>query len=208
MGPQLERLLAVAGAPSGAATTQLADLSDVPDELRELLARCNGFLAFESALHVFPLTASRADVVTLEAWNAQDLWRNGYEGLADGLVFFAEDIFGGQFALSPHGVVSFNPETGEVAYVADSLESWASRILDDYELLTGFPLAHSWQQRHGQLPAGQRLLPKRPFVLGGGFSVENLYPLDSVEGMRLRAELATQIANLPEGAAVTFKIIE
>ena len=128
--------------------------------------------------------------------------------MADGLLFFAEDIFGGQFAFSTVGVVSFDPETGDVEQVAADLEGWADRVLAGYELLTGFPLAHAWQQRHGQLPVTERLLPKRPFVLGGEFVLENLYALGSVEGMRLRGELATQIRNLPEGASVKFKIVK
>jgi hypothetical protein len=205
MGPHLERLLAVAGSPLGVVPVVFADM---PDELKDLLARSNGFVAFESALHVFPSAAAHDGGVTVESWNARDLWRTGFGRLPDDLLFFAEDIFGGQFAFGPQGVVSFDPETGGVALIADSLEGWAARILEDIELLTGFPLAHSWQQCHGQLPRSQRLLPKRPFVLGGDFAIDNLYPLNAVEGMQIRAELARQIATLPEGAAVTFKVVD
>ena len=34
--------------------------------------------------------------------------------LADGLFFFAEDVFGGQFAIRGEQVVTFDPETGEI----------------------------------------------------------------------------------------------
>jgi hypothetical protein len=45
-------------------------------------------------------------------------------------------------------------------------------------------------------------------VLGGEFAADNLCPLEAAKGMRFRAELATQIRDLPEGASVTFKIVE
>lgn len=68
--------------------------------------------------------------------------------------------------------------------------------------MPGSSATDSWQQ------VSERLLPKRPFVLGGEFAVDNLYVLDAVQGMRLRSELATEIASLPDGAAVTFKIVD
>lgn len=205
MGPRLERLLSVAGPSLGPAVSGVAG---VVSDLSDLLTRSNGFFAFESALHVLPSGPAPIGTMSVQLWNDADLWRGSYGGAAEDLLFFAEDIFGGQFALSAAGVVSFDPETGDVEQLANDLEGWADRILADYELLTGFPLAHAWQLSHGQLPVTKRLLPKRPFVLGGEFVVENLYALDAVEGMRLRAELATQLRNLPDGASVTFKIVE
>jgi hypothetical protein len=54
-------------------------------ELFDMLRRKNGFYAFESALHVFPSTSAVA--ISLEEWNADTLWRNGYRDLAEGLLF-------------------------------------------------------------------------------------------------------------------------
>jgi hypothetical protein len=79
-------------------------------------------------------------------------------------------------------------------------------ILDDYEVLTGYPLAAEWQALNGRLPARQRLVPKVPFVAGGEFEIGNLYALDSVEGMCLRASLAVQIRDLPDGAKFRFTV--
>jgi hypothetical protein len=164
-------------------------------------------VAFESALHLFPLNRGFGKAISLESWNERDLWRGRYGGMADGLLFFAQDTFGGQFAMSAAGIVSFDPETGAVTLIGKDLEDWAAQILADYEQLTGFPLAHAWQVRHGRLAVTDRLLPKRPFVLGGEYTIENLYVLDAVQGMRLRSELARQIATLPDGAEVNFKIV-
>lgn len=154
-----------------------------PASWRGLLSVLNGFFAFESALHVLPASPAPSGVMTVQLWNDADLWRSGYGSMADGLFFFAEDVFGVQFALASNGVVTFDPETGDVAEVASTLEGWADQLLQGYEMLTGFSSAHAWQQRYGQLAVSTRLLPKRPFVLGGDFTIDNLYDLDAVEGM-------------------------
>jgi CubicO group peptidase (beta-lactamase class C family) len=173
--------------------------------LAELLELRNGFLAFESALHVLPATGSE---MTLAAWNADDLWRDGYGELTKGLLFFAEDVFGVQFALRGETVVTFDPETGGIETIAKDLEGWASALLDSHEVLTGYPLAHKWQQTHGELPPGERLIPKMPFVLGGEFALDNLYALNAIKGMRLRAEIARQIKKLPDGTHVRLVVGE
>src|SRR5690348_11185013 len=64
-------------------------------ELFHMLEQKNGFYAFEYALHVLPLSSDTES--GLEGWNAESLWRNGYEDLAEGLLFFAEDILQDQF---------------------------------------------------------------------------------------------------------------
>jgi hypothetical protein len=92
--------------------------------------------------------------------------------------------------------------------MATNFEDWAKHILEKYNYLTGFGLAHEWQTRNGIIPVGQRLLPKVPFVLGGKFTIDNLYLLDSVSGMRLRGDLAQQIKNSPDGTKIKFKIIQ
>ena len=176
-------------------------------ELSSMLHGKNGFYAFEAALHVF----SAVDVLgtmDIEEWNSETLWRRDYGDLVTNHLFFAEDIFGGQYCIHGDKICFFDPETGETESVCDTLDLWAKSILEDYNYRTGFPLAHEWQSRHGALPSGSRLLPKVPFVCGGKFSVENLYLLDSVKGMRFRATLARQIKNLPNGAKIEFKLVE
>jgi hypothetical protein len=164
----------------------------------------NGFYAFESALHVFP--SGSATELTLEWWNGDALWRDAYGDLADGLLFFAEDIFGGQFTLSDRGVGAFDPETGEVSIIGKDIQSWAAAILREPETLTGYPLAQRWQRLHGPVAPGRRLAPKVPFVAGGPFEVDNLASIDSVESLRFHAHLATQIRDLPDGSKISFRI--
>lgn len=175
-------------------------------ELLAVLEERNGFFAFESALLVRPSGLSKR-VRSLESWNAPGLWRDSYEGtpLQAGF-FFAEDAFGGQFALAPSGVSSVNPETGEGQLVAADLEEWAEIVLKDPAYMTGHPLAHAWQEQHGPLAPDQRLVPATPFVLGGEYALENLVAYDALLGMRVRGGLARQIVDVPDGSSIVFRL--
>lgn len=174
-------------------------------ELLSMLEQKNGFYALEGALHVFP-AKSVGDETGLEDWNASDFWRSAYEEMVEGCLFFAQDIFGGQFCIREGAVCTFDPETGEIEYLADNLDGWAEAIMSDYNLLTGYPLAHSWQLEHGAIESGMRLAPKIPFVLGGEFSVDNLYMADASKSLISRAEIAKQIRDLPDGAEITINL--
>ena len=212
MSSSLQKLIEIAGPRLSDVRPSLpveleSQAGQMADELLGMLFQKNGFYAFESALHVFP-SETTPDEIGLGDWNAPDCWRHSFDGMADGCAFFAEDVFGGQFALRSGGVYQFDPETGDQELLASDLESWAEALLKDYEVLTGYPLAHEWQEEKGALLAGERLLPKVPFVLGGDFSFSNLYLLDATEGMQLRGTIATQIRDLPDGAQVKIEVVD
>jgi hypothetical protein len=176
------------------------------EQLTELLAARNGFYAFESALHVF---GSGSTVVggSLEDWNDNNGWIASYGGLADGAFFFAEDVFGGQFAIIGDEICTFDPETAATEAVSSSIEDWAGQLVQNYSVLTGFVVAHDWQTQHGVIEPGCRLVPKRPFVLGGEFSAANVCSLAAVKGIHVRADLALQIRDLPDGSKIRYRIV-
>lgn len=169
-------------------------------ELARMLARRNGFYAFASALHVFPDDPSCGRDV--RAWNAPALWRDAYGALADGCWFFAEDAFGEQFCVKDGRIHRFEPETGALTELAASVEAWAEIILADHRQETGWPVAHEWQTEHGALPEGTRLLPRMPFVTGGGYDLANLRVADAVRGMRWRGELALRLRGVADGETI------
>lgn len=188
-----------------AATSSLAGHRSL--ELAGLLKKKNGFYAFESALHVFPAD-SEFQGTHLQRWNTSNLWRNCYGILAEGCLFFAEDIFGGQFCIYQDEIYLFDPETGLKKWLAQNLENWADVLLGDYEFLTGFPLAHEWQLKHGPIRPGYRLVPKKLFTFGGDFELENLALEESLVAMRRRGDIATQIERLPDGTAIELRTRE
>jgi hypothetical protein len=209
----IEKLLSISSAPlsDSPATIDFGELGDygvLGHDLLTMLKRRNGFVAFESALHVFPAALEHGSGMTLREWNSFTLWRFEYGELADRTLFFAEDAFGNQFCLHNGHVCSFDAETGEMGPLANDLEGWAKRLLEKYNLLTGYPLLHKWQEKNGPLQTGCRLMPKIPFVLGGEYALANLYPLKAVSAMKSRGNLARQLKDLPDGSKVDFRLVE
>lgn len=204
MKPALGKLLEIGSEPICTEVPALSGESLLANRLGEqlqvLLDRRNGFYAFESALHVFP-SCARQGVIGLAAWNS-NLWRQYYGDLADGCLFFAEDVFGFQFVIKDDLVWSFDAETGNLTEIGESLEAWAATILNDYEFQTGYPFAHEWQTNNGPLLPTERLFPKYPFVLGGKYEISNLVASNAVYGMQFRGYVAQQLKGLPGGTKV------
>jgi hypothetical protein len=210
MDDRLLKLLSVASEPlltppHPREAERLSSIGAKSAELWEILLWKNGWYAFESALHLFPL-GTRENILDLQDWNSESLWRSEYKELASDCFFFAEDTFGSQFCFKEGQIHTFDPETGRTRIFASHLGEWAGKILDDYNLYTGYPVAHEWQRLHRPLTQGERLLPKTPFVFQGAYTVENLYALDCVEGMKLRASIAIQLRDLPDGSRVRLRV--
>jgi hypothetical protein len=176
--------------------------------LLELLSERNGFFTFESALLVRPGCIAGGAIIDARSWNEPGLWKSSYGELEPDAFCFAEDAFGNQFAVQSEGVIRFDSETAECQAFAGSLDEWATKILEDYELHTGYVLARDWQVLHGPMPAGSRLLARRPFVLGGEYAVGNLICWNDVKGMRARGALARQLKHVPEGGRVEFEYVD
>ena len=162
----------------------------------------NGFYTFESSLHVFPYSNDSSAGMNLQEWNSDSLWRQEYPNVGRELLFFAEDIFQDQFCVSEMGIFRFKAETNILSFMADSIESWAALILQNYPSETGWPLAKKWQSENGPLEHGKRLMPKTPFFQGGEYSTDNLWAGDGVEGMKFKANIARQTSDLPDGARI------
>jgi hypothetical protein len=173
-------------------------------DLYELLAQKNGFYAFESALHVFPSARLGVPGRSLEEWNSPTLWKQSYGELLPPGLFFAEDIFGGQFLLSGGSIHRFDQETAETAYFASSIGEWETGLLADYGYCTGYPLGHEWQTKNGSLPVGYRLVPRIPFVCGGAFESSNLIQAEAGAVMRYWAEFALEVSQVPDGEQIRF----
>src|SRR3954468_15350144 len=123
------------------------------------------FYAFESALHIFPSGPPRLPGYSLQEWNSPNLWRASYGRLLPDALFFAEDLFGGQFAIVDHEVYSFDPETAQLTHFFGNVVEWEESVLARYNYTTGYSVGHEWQLSNGALLPGHRLVPRIPFVL-------------------------------------------
>ncbi len=187
---------------------QLSAATGPRGELAALLARTNGFSAFDTGIQLFRAGPEGLGPA-LETWNDPSTWKDSYGGTADGLLCFAADLFGGQFAVDDEQqVVLFDPETADRTVIGRSLEEWAAWVWDDPTVRAAAPLARRWQDTHGPLDLDQRLLPRQLFVLGGAYDLDNLEAVDAAEAMRIRGPIAQQLHAAPDGTPVVLRVAE
>ncbi|MEV8226691.1 hypothetical protein AB0P41_11620 [Streptomyces sp. NPDC079167] len=173
--------------------------------LEILLTEMNGFYAFESALHVFPSGEPGLPGRSLEEWNSNLLWRESYGHLMPEMLFFAEDVFGGQFAVArDNAVYFFNPETAALSKFSKDVASWGDDVIADWNYATGYSVGHEWQAQNGSLPPGHRLVPRIPFSVGGEFSPANMIPVEAVAALKYWGGFALAISRSQDGDQFKF----
>jgi hypothetical protein len=205
---KLEQLLSISSKAFARTRSISLLLSGKPrgelEQVQSMLDTKNGFAAFESALIVFP-TIDTTFAPSIDSWNEMSGWRDSYRGfIPDDVVFFAEDLFGGQFGALQSEIVRLDPESGEIHHYAKTLLDWSERLLENYPEDTGWPLAHEWQVAKGPILSCQRLLPIQPFILGGDYIIENMTLVDSHIAMENWGRLFQAVKSVPDGQVVTI----
>ena len=178
----------------------------VDDAHRTMLASHDGLIAFDGGLRCFGLTTQR--LPSLDAWNDATGWRSEYHALADGLLFFAEDVFGNQFASDGSRIVRFHAETGDGEFMADTFEEWLHTVVSDPDEELGCWLLREWKRPGNVVEPHEHLCPKQPFVTGGKFDAVNLYALDRNESMVFKGDFAWQTRNVPQGGQIRLKTVD
>jgi hypothetical protein len=210
MSSSLKQLLALAHRALSEAKPQLissllAEAGPLAGELADLLDARNGFFAYGPALHVLPTESTHLSWGLID-WNMPGLWKHEYASFIDPGLCFAEDVFGNQFSIRNGSVCRFSVETGDLESIASTIEEWASLVVDDDQLWTGWPIAQRWAERNGPIPLHKRLHPAVPFVCGGSYEIDNLKPVDAAEMMAKWGSFATQIHGLPDGQQIKIVI--
>lgn len=171
----------------------LSDDLNIYKELDEFLLIKNGFYAFEGAFHLF----SSKEIEYINNFLAE---KTIYK--TRGRLYFAEDLFGNLFYLEDNNILFLNLETNESEFIAYGVQQWAEALLKDYNYLTGYSLAHSWQTINREVLTHERLKPKKSFIFGGEYSVINLMIVERLENLKFHSDLVKQIQNIKDGEKV------
>lgn len=172
------------------------------DKYIDLIKDCNGGFFFDAALHIYGYS-NQHDFHDINYIN--HILQEEYGAIAKGLLSFGQDIFGNQFAFDLLGkeIMFFNIETGEKEILSKDFDSWLDVLFNKLDYFTGYKLASAWCAEN-QLNFNQRLCPKMPFILGGNYTLDNLYVGTFPDFIKSSANIARQVYNLPEGT--NFKI--
>lgn len=174
---------------------------------RRLLERANGGYLHLGALHLFG-ACEGPPWHSLRAWNAPDGWRATYGDLTDGLIFFAEDAFGDQFAYTGRGgeVVSFEAELGRVVPAAASFTDWLEEMIERPRGVLPVDVTEAQEVDHKHLRPGSQLFAYPPLCTVESRHDVSIGHVDAIEAMCFRGQLARQLRAAPPGARVRIEI--
>lgn len=169
-----------------------------------LLFKRNGFMAFGGALRIFPYVVKKdkkhRDLVS---WNEFMLWKYMYGDALKNKICFAENFLGDQFCYSKNGVEVFEIDTKQSTHLSNSIDELGDVFFsDDNNIFV--ELFAECQEKYGIIDSETHLCPLKPFILGGEYLVDNFRPLNCIESIKSRAELANQLADLDEGTPVSI----
>lgn len=171
--------------------------------LKPLYEKMNGFIAFESALIGFPIgTGSIVDALNFN----QGKWKNNYNKNVQNTFFFATDAFGFPYGVLDGSIVKLNSESGVLERHSENLDKWAEKIIEDYDYETGWSLCRDWQlHKNKRLAVNERLIPKKPFSMGGEFEITNLISMNILEVMENYSKLYLQVKDAKKGQTITIQ---
>jgi len=142
------------------------------------------------------------------AWNALPLWRRYYPEVPLGVSFFAEDMFGYPFGTLGSKVVQLDLESGRVRELAEGVSRFCAMLREEPDVLAGASLCAEWEGAHHLLPVGHRLLPKKAFLFGGDFSMQNLVSRPDTAVVEVCGEIYAATKAIPDGGKVKFRVEE
>lgn len=182
-----------------------AILELLPGELRDFLARCNGYVAFHGGLHV------RGACFT-PTWHSLRYWWQG-EGALHALfpsvdrsdIPFAEDALGDQYLLRGGLVYRLCAEMGELKRLDTDLQSFDRAVRADPVTYLSLEPLEEFRANGGVLEPGQLLSVFPPFVCQESAADVSYRAIPTEDRIRFLADLARQIADVPDGGRITFR---
>lgn len=178
---------------------------DIP-ELHELLARFGG-ASFQEGLYRVIHPAQ------LDEWQTRIC--SAFPEFEGRITCFGFDWLGSTFALDAkrpedglHGVVMFEPGTGEALEIPANLLSFHdSGLLEFGEAALAISFYTKWRESGGVAPNFDQCIGyKKPLFLGGSDEVDNLEATEVEVYWHLIGQLIRKAKGLPEGTALKVRI--
>jgi len=178
--------------------SQFSNILNIQDiSYCQFMAKFNGGMFFEDALMFYPETGSKYSLIDLNLYLMEK-----FSFLTKETMFFAQDIFGNQFCFKNNQIFLFFIESGELEYVANKFNEFLEILEEEYDYLTGVAVKKEWEDSHVQLKFGERLCPKKPFILGGGYELDNFYNIETYNNLDYNSNIAIQLYGIPDKTKV------
>jgi hypothetical protein len=182
-------------------STDMALLGFLPQQLRDIIEPTGGFILHHGAIH-FRGCAFNPEWNSLRPiYHGKHSLKTLYPAIDVDDVPFAQDQFGDQYLLRGVEVMHLSAETGEIGGFARCLTEFMDGIGADIEAYLSVSLSH-------RLEPGQGLHAHPPFCVKESAGVPSLRPVGIAELIQFHADLARQIAGVPDGGTFRFQIVD
>ncbi len=183
-------------------------LDRLPNGVRGLLEQINGFIQFGGGLHVRGVCEVPAWHSLAAVWVGKHALHAHYPAVTEHDIPFGQDALGDQFLLRDGIVYRLASETGAIESLDCDFFAFLEAVqADPVEYLSLQPLIQFYNEG-GELKPGQLLSVYPPFCTTESASGVSLRAVPVFERLRFLADLAAQIAHLPQGQRVKIKVSE
>ena len=180
----------------------------LPESYGAVLRHTDGFVLKRRWFRFFGIVES-AKTPSIYEWNRSP-WIAQYGRLAEGLVFFAEDVFGDQYAFrldpsaQPEAPVKFCCEGGVVEEIGgEAMDIWLrEQVLSDASPPFDTDFASKAFERGLRPTANEHLSFVVPLVVGGAYQMDNLEVFERTAHLHLLGQMSVKNLQLRDGERI------
>ncbi|HMW60734.1 MAG TPA: hypothetical protein PKE49_01575 [Leptospiraceae bacterium] len=180
----------------------------LPEDLRTVLHKINGFTAFRGGLHVRGACVAPSWHSLETIWDGKFSLRRTYELLGEKDIPFAEDCMGDQFILRDGMVYRLTLETAFLDPLGLSLDGFfASANEDPVEFLQMHPLLRL-EKEGKKLEPGQLIHAFPPYCTKESAQGVSLKAVEANAQIDFELDFFRQIRDIEDGGQIRIRVID
>jgi hypothetical protein len=180
-------------------------LARLPHAYRQILEQINGFIQFSGGLHIRGVCATPRWHALAEVWFGDHALPMLYSAVRPADIPFGQDALGDQFLMRDTVVHRLSAETGELESLGCTLLEFLERAQNDPVGYLSLQPMLQFYTDGGTLTPGQLLNVYPPFCTKEAAKSVSLRAIPTLERIRFLADLARQLATIPDGTQVRFE---
>ncbi|QPB41637.1 hypothetical protein [Rodentibacter haemolyticus] len=168
-------------------------------KLKDLFSYKNGFVAFEGCLRILPL-------VDIENERTIYSWNKFLNFETKEYIFFGDNVLGDGFCTYKNLFYKYDFESGDLEFMGNTLEDFSKELIINYNYYTGYSIAKQWMETQSVVSFNDVLMPKIPFILGGEYSINNLYMSNIYESIQLKQYIYNKTKESEDGEKIKLTL--